>query len=178
MTKYLFLLASLVCGVALFTSCGSDDEPSGNYKASATYTITFTDDLVSAASPIIIYYKGTNNQTKRDIVTTKTWTKTIESDRFPVEFGYMIDAQSKDISELTKEKYNLGFDSSIAVQVTENGSEKYRQTFNNNYSGEAKKDAVANAVSRSVNGKHLGVRITKDRNNNISSSTVTLDYDL
>ena len=170
MKKNLLLLAALLCCTAVLTSCGGDDDPKEKTTATAVYNITFTQDLIDAASPIIIYYKGTNNETKREIITGTSWSKTITSEKFPAEFGYKLDAQSKDVSDLTKDNYELGFSSNIAISVAEGSSVIATRVASDESTTSTAKDRVSSVVSRSINNRDLGIKVTKDGTINTGAS--------
>ena len=60
MKKYLFLAALLVTAALSLSSCG-DDEPKETVTATATYTMTFSQDLLDASN-VFITYKAENGR--------------------------------------------------------------------------------------------------------------------
>ena len=107
----LMLVSAMFCLVGL-NGCGDKDEPVET--ATATYQITLSDDAFASAS-YIIYYMGNNNEKKFESLTQKSWSKTVTSNKASAEFGFQIGVSTKDVSELTKENYDLSFTSSVHI---------------------------------------------------------------
>lgn len=169
MKKYLFMAVLTLTAALSLTSCGSD-EPKDKTKVTATYTMSFSQDLLDAAS-VIIYYKAENGRTSFDPINSTYWTKTITSDKFPAEFGVMCNFGIKSESELNKDKYNLYCDFSFSSSTSKNA----------NYSNKvvlfdekdvAKKKVVS--TLEKLNGKKKGYKVTE---NGIFSEADNLKYD-
>lgn len=109
--------------MALFslTSCGGDDEPKEKTTATATYNMTFSQDLLDACS-ILIYYKAENGRSTFEPITSTWWTKTVTSDKFPAEFGVMYRFGTKPATELVKEKYDLKCELIFNVKTSKGAS--------------------------------------------------------
>jgi hypothetical protein len=105
MKKFIYMAALLMLAALTLTACG-DDEPKVKTTATATYNMTFSQDLLDACR-ILIYYKADNGRNTFDPITSTWWTKTVTSDKFPAEFGVMYVFGTKPDAELVKDKYDL-----------------------------------------------------------------------
>ena len=102
MKKYLYMAALLIAAALTFTSCG-DDEPKEKVTATATYNMTFSQDLLNACN-VFITYKAENGRNVMEAITSTWWTKSVTSDKFPAEFGVMYKFSTKSNAELTQEQ--------------------------------------------------------------------------
>ena len=109
----------LVVAVFTMTSCGSD-EPKEKTTATATYYMSFSQDLIDVCEGLILYYKAENGLNKFEPISSTWWTKTVTSDKFPAEFGVMYKFSIKSETELTKDKYDLTCELNFTVK-TNNG---------------------------------------------------------
>lgn len=156
--KKTFILAALmlVAGIAL-TACG-DDEPKEKTIATATYTMTFSQDLLDACN-VFLTYKAENGRNAMESVTTKQWTKTVSSDKFPAEFGVQYTFSTKSDAELDKEKYDLACDFSIKLSTTKGASYANSSTIFDNQ-GLARNKVIE--YLRRYSGKSTGYKVTED----------------
>lgn len=159
MKKFLFMAALMIAAAFSLTSCG-DDEPKVKDTATATYYMTFSQDLLEAAN-IFITYKAENGRNVMESVTTPQWTKTVTSDRFPAEFGLKYVFSTKSESELIKEKYNLKCDFNFKYVTTKGAS--FSNTTNIFDSQELAKNKVVEYLKR-YSGKSIGYKVTEDGN--------------
>ena len=169
--KKILLTAVLLLTAALsLTSCGGDDEPKVKTTATTMYFMTFSPDLLEAAS-VIIYYKAENGRTTFDPINSTQWTKTITSDKFPAEFGVMCDFGTKSESELNKEKYDLTCELKFSCSTNKGA------TYANNYTvineKEVAKKKVESTLSK-LKGKSFGFKITE---NGVPTEANNLKYD-
>ncbi len=167
--KKLFYMASILMVAALtLTACGGDDEP--QTTATATYTLTFSPDLLDACS-VLIYYKSDNGDNSFDPIKTTRWTKVVTSDRFPAEFGVKYKFGVKPNSELNKETYNLSFDVNFSIKNSKG------DTFNKSVTiiepVEVDRDHVKEVLERYDN-QSIGYRYSI---NGIPSEANNMDYD-
>ena len=158
MKKYLLMVALIAAATLLFASCGKD-EPKDKTKATATYTMSFSQDLLDAAS-IIIYYKAENGRTSFDAINSTWWTKTITSEKFPAEFGVMCNFGTKSETELNKDKYNLYCDFSFS------GSTNRGANYSNNKiiiidEKDVAKRRVVSTLDK-YNGKKKGFKVSEN----------------
>ena len=169
MKKYLFMAALMIAAAFSLTSCG-DDEPKVKDTATATYTMTFSQDLLDAAN-VFITYKAENGRNVMEPVTRTWWTKSVTSDKFPAEFGVMYKFSTKSDAELAKDKYDLNcvlkFNSN-----TSKGAAYSNDVTIFDLKGVAKNKVVSTLEKYS--GKSTGYKVTKD---GIYSSANNLNYD-
>ena len=171
MKKYFYMAALLIVAVFTMTSCGSD-EPKEKDTATATYYLTFSQDMLDACSLILITYKAENGRNVMEAVTSTWWTKTVTSDKFPAEFGVMYKFSTKSESELTKDKYNLTCDLKFTGKTSKSGS-SYNNTVTILNATDVAKNKVLSTLEK-VSGKSTGFKVTKD---GIYSAANNLNYD-
>ena len=169
MKKYLFMAALMIAAAFSLTSCG-DDEPKVKDTATATYYMTFSQDLLEAAN-IFITYKAENGRNVMEPVTNTWWTKTVTSEKFPAEFGVMYKFSTKSDAELLKEKYDLSCELKFSSKTSKSASYSNEVTIFD-IKGVAKNKVVSTLEKYS--GKSTGFKVTKD---GIYSSANNLDYD-
>jgi hypothetical protein len=158
--KKTFIISALMLATTIaLTACG-DDEPKEKTKVTATYTMTFSQDLLDACN-IFITFKAENGRNVMESVTTPQWTKTVTSDRFPAEFGLKYVFSTKSESELIKEKYNLKCDFNFKYVTTKGAS--FSNTTNIFDSQELAKNKVVEYLKR-YSGKSIGYKVTEDGN--------------
>ena len=168
MKRFIYMVALLMMAITV-TSCG-DDEPKDNVTATATYNMTFSQDLLNACN-VFITYKAENGRNVMEAVTSTWWTKTVTSNKFPAEFGVMYKFSTKSDAELTKEKYDL------SCKLMFNGKTSKGSSYTNEViiidsQGVAKNKVVSTLEKYS--GKSTGYRVSKDGN---YSPANNLDYD-
>lgn len=167
--KKTFIIASLLLAAAFaLTSCG-DDEPKEKTKATATYTMTFSQDLLNACN-VFLTYKAENGRNVMESVTTTRWTKTVTSDRFPAEFGVQYTFSTKSDAELVQEKYDLSCDLNFNLSTSKGAS--YVNTTTIFDSQGLAKSKVIEYLKR-YSGKSSGYRVTE---NGIVSPANNLNY--
>lgn len=169
MKKFLFMVAVLIATTLVLASCGKDDEPKVKTTATTTYHMTFSQDLLDAAS-VIIYYKAENGRVTFDAITSTWWSKTVTSDKFPAEFGVMYNFGTKSESELSKEKYDLKCD--LSFSCTTNKGAAYSNKITIFDEKEVAKKKVASTLDK-YNGKQNGFKITE---NGVPSEANNLNY--
>ena len=169
MKKYLYMAALLMVAAFTTTSCG-DDEPKEKTTATATYNMTFSQDLLNACN-VFITYKAENGRNVMEAVTSNWWTKTVTSDKFPAEFGVMYKFSTKSEAELTQEKYDLGCDLNFRLMTSKGASYANTVTIINE-SGIAKNKVVSTLDKYS--GKSIGFKVTI---NGIVSQANNLKYE-
>lgn len=170
MKKYLFMAALLMVAALSLTSCGGDDEPKVKTTATTTYVMTFSPDLLEAAS-IIMYYKAENGRVTFEPINSTWWTKTVTSDKFPAEFGVKYVFGTKSDAELTKEKYDLVCDLSFTCATSKGANYSNKITIINEK--EVAKKKVVSTLDK-YSGKSNGFKITED---GVPSVANNLNYD-
>jgi hypothetical protein len=169
MKHYLVIVALLIVAGITLTACG-DDEPKAKDTVTATYNMTFSQDLLEACN-VFITYKAENGRNVMEAVNATKWTKTVTSDKFPAEFGVMYMFSTKSDAELTKEQYDLACELNF-VSMTSNGD-----SFNNNVtiinSQGVSRDKVVSTLDK-LSGKSTGFRISK---NGIPTQANNLNYE-
>lgn len=160
MKKVLFMAALLITAALSLSSCG-DDEPKEKVTATATYTLTFSQDMLDACS-IVLFYKGENGYNRFETVKSTWWSKTVTSDKFPAEFGVMYKFSANPENELTKDKYNLTCNMNFNV-ITNKGLNYSSPTIEIINQNDVARNKVASTLDK-VSGKSTGFRITKDGN--------------
>ena len=170
MKKYLLMTVVLITAALSLTSCG-DDEPKDTITATATYNMTFSQDLLDACSLILITYKAEDGRNVMEAVTSTWWTKTVTSNDFPAEFGVMYKFSTKSITELSKEQYDLTCDLNFNVKTSKGASYSNNVTIIN--APDVKKDKVVSTLDK-LSGKSTGYRVSKD---GIVSQANNLNYE-
>ena len=168
MKRFIYMVALLMMAITV-TSCG-DDEPKDNVTATATYNMTFSQDLLNACN-VFITYKAENGRNVMEAVTSTWWTKTVTSTTFPADFGVMYKFSTTSAAELTKDKYDL------SCKLMFNGKTSKGSSYTNEViiidsQGVAKNKVVSTLEKYS--GKSTGYRVSKDGN---YSPANNLDYD-
>ena len=158
MKKFIYIAALLIVAALSLTSCG-DDEPKEKVTATATYQMTFSQDLMDACNGIILYYKGENGKNEFQPITSNWWTKTVTSEKFPAEFGVMYKFSPKSGSDLNKEKYDLTCDLIFTVKTSKGLT--HTNTVNILNSKGVVKNKVESTIN-GINGKSTGFKVTKD----------------
>jgi len=169
MKKYLLMTVVLITAALSLTSCGSD-EPKEKVTATATYNMTFSQDLLNACN-VFITYKAENGRNVMEAVTSTWWTKTVTSNDFPAEFGVMYKFSTKSNAELTQEQYDLTCDLNFNVKTSKGASYSNNVTIIN--APDVKKDKVVSTLDR-LSGKSTGYRVSKD---GIVSQANNLNYE-
>lgn len=169
MKKFLWIATLLVTATMSLTSCGSD-EPKETVTATATYNMTFSQDLLNACN-VFLVYKAENGRNVMEAVTSTWWTKTVTSNKFPAEFGVMYKFSTKSDAELTQEQYDLTCDMNFNVKTSKGASYVNNVTIIN--ASDVKKDKVVSTLEKQ-SGKSVGFRVTKD---GIVSQANNLNYE-
>lgn len=169
MKKYFIIAALLITAALAITACG-DDEPKETVTATATYNMSFSQDLLNACN-VFITYKAENGRNVMEAVTSTWWTKSVTSDKFPAEFGVMYKFSTKSDAELVQEKYDLTCELNFSCKTSKGASYTNMVTIIN--SKGVAKDKVVSTLDR-LSGKSTGFRVTKD---GIVSQANSLNYD-
>ena len=157
MKRLLFMASLLMMAAFSLTSCG-DDEPKEKVTATATYNLSFSQDLLDACN-VFITYKAENGRNVMEAVTSTWWTKTVTSDEFPAEFGVMYKFSTKSDAELTKEKYNLTCEFNFSCKTSKGASYTNNVTILNNQGLD--RDKVLSTLKK-ISGNSTGFRVSKD----------------
>lgn len=157
MKKYLFTALLLLTAMMALNSCGSD-EPEDKLTATATYGMTFSQDMLNACNVFVIY-KAENGRNVMEPITSTWWTKTVTSNKFPAEFGVMYKFSTKSDAELTQEKYNLTCEMSFSGKTSKGAS--YTNSVSIINSQGVARDKVVNTLDK-LSGKSVGFKVTKD----------------
>ena len=155
MKKFLWIATLLVTATMSLTSCGSD-EPKETVTATATYNMTFSQDLLNACN-VFLVYKAENGRNVMEAVTSTWWTKTVTSNKFPAEFGVMYKFSTKSDAELTQEQYDLTCEMNFSVKTSKGASYVNNVTIIN--ASDVKKDKVVSTLEKQ-SGKSVGFRVT------------------
>ena len=99
MKKFLYLAAVMIVAACTLSGCGGDDEPKVKTTATATYSLSFSQDLLDACN-VFITYKAENGRNVMEAINSTWWTKTVISDKFPADFGVMYQFSTKSDAEL------------------------------------------------------------------------------
>ena len=158
MKKFLFLAALMIAASFTLTSCGGDDELKDKVTVTATYNMTFSQDLLNACN-VFLTYKAENGRNVMEAVTNTWWTKTVTSDKFPAEFGVMYKFSTKSDAELTQEQYDLSCDMNFNFRTSKGDSYTKNVTIIN--APDVNKNKVVSTLDR-ISGKSTGFRVTKD----------------
>ena len=169
MKKCIYMATLLLVAALSLTSCG-DDEPKDKVTVTATYNMSFSQDLLNACN-VFITYKAENGRNVMEAVNSTWWTKSVTSDKFPAEFGVMYKFSTKSESELEQESYNLTCDLNFNFK-TSKGDNYTKNVSIINATG-VKKDKVVSTLDR-YSGKSTGFRVTKDGD---VSPANNLDYE-
>lgn len=157
MKKCLCITLLLMAVAFSLTSCGSD-EPKEKVTATATYNMTFSQDLLNACN-VFITYKAENGRNVMEAVSETWWTKTVTSDKFPAEFGVMYKFSTKSDAELTQETYDLACDMNFNFKTSKGASYTKNVTIIN--ASDVKKDKVVSTLNR-YSGNSTGFKVTID----------------
>jgi len=168
--KKFFYVATLILVSALsLTSCGGDD-PDDMVTATATYNLSFSQDLLDACN-VFITYKAENGRNVMEAVRDVYWTKTVTSDKFPAEFGVMYLFSTKSDAELNKEKYDLTCELTFSSRTSRGAS--YTNTTTIIKSTGVAKNKVVSTLNK-LSGKSTGYRVTRD---GVYSTANNLNYE-
>lgn len=167
--KYLLSTAILLVAIFSLSSCG-DDEPKVKHTATATYNMSFSQDLIDACN-VFITYKAENGRNVMEAVSSPWWTKSVTSDKFPAEFGVMYLFSTKSDAELVKEKYDL--EATLVFKVMTTNGASYTNTVTILDAKEVTKDKVFSTLNK-LSGKSTGFKVSID---GIVSSANNMDYD-
>lgn len=159
MKKTMLYFAALACCLFTLTACG-DDEP--DTTATGTYTITFGTDFFKGAEFAIIYYKGVNGESKREIMNAgTTWTKTINT-KVPAELAYKIEIEPRESVADELETYDISLTGAISGAISSGGTGSFSNS-TSFISGRVAKDKVISTLN-SNKVKSYGYRMDKDGN--------------
>lgn len=158
MKKVLFMAVMLITAALSLSSCG-DDEPKEKVTATATYTLTFSQDLLDACN-VFITFKAENGRNVMEAVRNTYWTKTVTSDKFPAEFGVMYKFSTKSESELAKDKYNLICNMNFNV-ISSKGLNYSSPTIEIINQNDVARNKVISTLDK-VSGKSTGFRVSQD----------------
>lgn len=157
MKKSLYMAALLIMAALSLTACG-DDEPQEEVTATATYSMTFSQDLLDACN-VFITFKAENGRNVMEAVTSTQWTKTVTSDKFPADFGVMYQFSTKSDAELVKDKYDLTCTFNFMVKTSKGAGYNNPVTIIDNQG--VAKDRVVGTLDK-LSGKSTGYRVTID----------------
>ena len=169
MKKYFNLAVLLIVAALTMTSCGSD-EPDEKITATATYNMSFSQDLLDACN-VFITYKAENGRNVMEAITSPWWTKSVTSDKFPAEFGVMYKFSTKSDAELVKEKYDL--ECVLVFRVMTSKGASYTNTFSIFDAEGVARDKVVSTLKK-YDGESTGFKVSKD---GIVSLANSLRYD-
>ena len=169
MKKFLFMAALMITAALSLSSCG-DDEPNEKVTATATYSLSLSQDLLDACN-VFITYKAENGRNVKDKIATTWWTQSITSDKFPAEFGVKFEFSPKALAELTKDKYNLTSELNMNIKTSKGAN--YTNSFTIINSPDVSKDKVVSTLEKK-NGTSVGFKVSKD---GIPTQNNNLDYD-
>ena len=160
MKKTLFTLAALMCMTLGLTACGDDnDVPNDGVTVSATYEISFSQDLLDVAEVTIVYVDN-KGQVNLDKPTSNRWTRKVSREvknkAVPVEFGYKLVYALKS-NYPDKENYTLTAEGTIKGE-TPSSSRQFQETLLN---GQVGKSRLENAIERGSN-KAFGIVVYKE----------------
>ena len=167
--KRFFYMAVLLIAAMTFNSCGSD-EPKEKTTVTATYNMSFSQDLLDACN-VIITYKAENGRNVMEPITTPWWTKSVTSDKFPAEFGVMYRFSTKSDAELVKEKYDL--EATLMIRIMTSKGASYSNTVTIMDNKGVAKDKVLSTLNKQ-SGKSTGYKVTI--NGDVSPAN-NMDYD-
>ena len=150
MKKFIYMAALLMLAALTLTACG-DDEPKVKTTATATYNMTFSQDLLDACN-VFITYKAENGRNVMEAVNSVT------SDDFPAEFGVMYKFSTKSDAALVKDKYDLKCELKFNV-VTSKGA-SYSNTVTIIDATGVPNNRVVSELNK-YSGKSTGFRVTE-----------------
>ena len=156
MKKFIYMAAFLMVAVLTLTACG-DDEPKEKTTATATYNMTFSQDLLDACN-VFITYKAENGRNVMEAINSTWWTKSVTSDKFPAEFGVMYKFSTKSDAELVKEKYDLKCE--LMFKVMTNKGASYSNTVTIIDATGVASNKVVSELNK-YSGKSTGFRVTE-----------------
>lgn len=156
MKKLIYMAALLAIAALTLTACG-DDEPKEKTTATATYNMTFSQDLLDACN-VIVTYKAENGRNVMEPINSTLWTKSVTSDKFPAEFGVMYMFSTKSDAELVKEKYDLKCELKFNV-VTSKGASYSNTVTIIDATGVANNKVVSEL--KKYSGKSTGFRVNE-----------------
>ena len=171
MKKILFMAALMLTAAFTLTSCGDDDEPKAKTEATATYFMTFSQDLLDAAT-VFITYKADNGRIAKEAITKTNWTKTVTSDKFPAEFGVFYEFYSKVDADLLKEKYDLYCDVTFNLTTNKGASSTPQKIVIMDEKGVAKKKV--DGTLKNYSGQSKGFKFSE---NGVPTEANNLKYD-
>ena len=169
MKKFIYMAAFLMLAAMTLTACG-DDEPKEKTIATATYNMTFSQDLLNACN-VFITYKAENGRNVMEAVNSTWWTKSVISDKFPAEFGVMYKFSTKSDAELVQEKYDLKCE--LKFNVITNKGASYSNTVTIIDAPGVANNKVVSELNK-YSGKSKGFRVTET---GIVSEANGLKYD-
>ena len=169
MKKFIYMAALLMLAALTLTACG-DDEPKVKTTATATYNMTFSQDLLEACN-VFITYKAENGRNVMEAISSAWWTKTVTSDKFPAEFGVMYKFSTKSDAELVKEKYDLKCE--LRFQVVTNKGASYSNSVTIIDATGVASNRVVSELNK-YSGKSKGFKVTE---NGIVSEANGLKYE-
>ena len=156
MKKFIYMAACLMLAALTLTACG-DDEPKEKTTATATYNMTFSQDLLDACN-VFITYKAENGRNVMEAINSTWWTKSVTSDRFPAEFGVMYKFSTKPDAELVKEKYDLKCE--LMFKVMTNKGASYSNTVTIIDATGVSSNKVVSELNK-YSGKSKGFKVTE-----------------
>ena len=157
MKKFIYMAALLMVAALTLTACGGDDEPKVKTTATATYSMTFSQDLLKACN-VFITYKAENGRNVMEGINDVWWTKTVTSDKFPAEFGVMYKFSTKSDAELVQEKYDLKCE--LKFNVVTNKGASYSNSVTIIDATGVDKNRVVSELNK-YSGKSKGFKVTE-----------------
>lgn len=156
MKRFFYMAALLMVAAFTLNSCG-DDEPKEKTMATATYNMSFSQDLLDACN-VFITYKAENGRNVMEAINTTWWSKTVTSDKFPAEFGVMYKFSAKSDAELVKEKYDLKCELKFNVTTTKGAN--YSNTVTIIDATGVARNKVVSELNK-YSGKSTGFKVTE-----------------
>ncbi len=170
MKKFLTMAALIVMAAMCLTSCGSDDDEPAQASTTATYKMTFSQDVIDNFD-VILVYKGNNGQNIPVTVSGTEWTKSASCSKLPADFGVKYIFTLKEGVELVKDKYDL--DVLFNIEINK-GSTHFKQDIVVCKSVGTKKDKVLDQMNR-LSGQSCGFTVGKD-GSILPNSYLKFDY--
>ena len=158
MKKFIYIAALLIGAALTLTACGGDDEPKEDVTATATYQMTFSQDLLDACNVFIIY-KAENGRNVMEGIKDNWWTKSVTSNKFPAEFGVKYKFSTKADAELAKEKYDFTCNLIFTVKTSKGAS--YTNTITIIDSKGVAKNKVISTLEK-ISDNSIGFKVSKD----------------
>ncbi len=141
MKKNLMTLAAVLCCATLFTSCNKNnpDQPQApdTTPASAVmnYSFTVTDDIFNAFNLTVEYYDAAG-AVKTEAMTSKEWTKSVQTSKLPATLGARVKMKLKDGFDSSKEGvFSAKHSYHYEYYVVNKSNEKLGSTTSNGSSG-------------------------------------------